>query len=218
MIRDFYMQVDCIKKRYDILWTCITSNNDPAVQARDKGIIKCLTEYLKRLEEVIKTRDEIIKAIVDAVRISKIIRNGLSTKQLDESTYKPCEGDKGCDCYSKEISYGFKTIICEWYCDFGCDIDCKSTPKATENADTTTQTPDTQLCSTTCKLSPKFEFPFCNNPYRGELDTCLKKAQNEAQQAGTALLEANRNKETLLACKEGLKKAIAEADPSVRCK
>jgi len=215
MIRDFYMQVDCIRKRYDVLWNCITSNNDPAVQARDKGIIKCLTEYLKRLEDVIKTRNDIIKAIVDAVRISKVIRYSLSTKEFKEP-YNPCEDADGCDCCSKDVYYGFKAIICEWYCDFRCDVDCKATPKTEEHAETTSTT-ETQLCSTKCKLTPKFKFPFCNNNYKTELTNCLDTAKKEADKAGQDLLKANKNKEALTACKEGLKKAIAEADPKVRC-
>ena len=224
MIRDFFMQVDCIRKRYDVLWTCITSNNDPSVQARDKGIIKCLTEYLKRLEDVIKARDEIIKAIVEAIRISKLIRYSISTKEY-KTDYKPCEGDKGCDCCSKEITYGFKAIICDWYCDFYCDVKCKPCSDNKSSQRSSDCLPPSQppspppLCSATiCELEPVFEFPFCNNPYKCDLEECLRKAEDDAQKASDCLLIANKNKEALSACKEGLKKAIAEADPKVRCK
>jgi hypothetical protein len=226
MLRDFYMQVDCIKKRYDILWICINSNNDPSLQSKDKGLLKCLTEYYKKLEEVIKTRDEIIKAIVEAVKISNLIRNGISTQDCPKD-YDPCGDKRPCkchDCQPGDIYYGFKTIICEWYCDFKCDEPCAEAtttkPAATGNANQNSQTTatTTDLCACECELEPVFEFPFCNNPYKNELEDCYEKADKEAKDAAENLMKANKSKEALLACKQSLEKAIAEADPKNRCK
>jgi hypothetical protein len=224
MLRDFYMQVDCIKKRYDALWICINSNNDPSLQIKDKGILKCLAEYYKKLEEVIKTRDDIIKAIVEAVKISNLIRNGISTQDCPKD-YDPC-GDKkpcNCDCPPDQVYYGFKTIICEWYCDFKCDQPCvpesnpkqKTTGSSVQNSQTTT---GSELCAAECELEPVFEFPFCNNPYKGELESCYITSDKEAKDAAENLMKANKSKEALWACKQSLEKAIAEVDPKNRCK
>jgi predicted nuclease with TOPRIM domain len=46
MIRDFYMQVDLIKTKYDRLQNCIKCLNNPAL-APGVGIVKCLDEYGK---------------------------------------------------------------------------------------------------------------------------------------------------------------------------
>jgi hypothetical protein len=217
MLRDFYMQVDCIKKRYDILWTCINSNNDPSLQSKDKGLLKCLTEYYKKLEEVIKTRDDIIKAIIDAVKISNLIRNSISTQDCPKD-YDPCGDKKPCNCNATngDVYYGFKTILCEWYCDFECDEPCvqASNPKAVATPIQNSPVPTgSDLCAVDCELEPVFEFPFCNNPYKNELEDCYEKAKEAAEN----LMKANKSKEALLACKQSLEKAIAEVDPKNRC-
>ena len=49
MIRDFYMQVDLIKTKYDRLMNCIKCLNNPAL-APGQGIMKCLEEYGKKLD------------------------------------------------------------------------------------------------------------------------------------------------------------------------
>jgi hypothetical protein len=223
MLRDFYMQVDCIKKRYDTLWTCINSNNDPSLQSKDKGLLKCLSEYYKKLEEVIKTRDEIIIAIVDAVKISNLIRNSISTQDCPKD-YNPC-GDKkacNCDCAPGDVYYGFKTIICEWYCDFKCDEPCGpvNNPKQQTTNNSVQNNPistNLNFCAANCELEPVFEFPFCNNPYKSELEECYKTSDTEASEAAESLMQANKSKEALWACKQSLEKAIAEVNPKNRC-
>ena len=60
MIREFFMQVDYLKTRYDELQTCITKNNDPCLEP-GKGILVCLKNYYDKLDAVIKTRNDIIK-------------------------------------------------------------------------------------------------------------------------------------------------------------
>ena len=222
MIRDFFMQVDCIKKRYDTLWICINSNNDPSLQNKDKGLLKCLTEYYKKLDEVIKTRDEIIKAIVEAVKISNLIRNSMSTQDCPKD-YDPCGDKKPCNCgTTDQVYYGFKTIICEWYCDFKCNLPCEQVrgtiQKTSDKAQQSIQSSEGDLCAAECELDPVFEFPFCNNPYRDELENCYLKAEKEARDAAESLLIANKNKEALLACKQSLEKASKEVDPKERCK
>jgi hypothetical protein len=231
MLRDFYMQVDYIKKRYDELQNCINQNNDPAL-VKDKGILKCLTDYFARLNAIIITRDELIKSIVEAVKIANLIRNSISTQDCNDE-FDPCDpNNKPCNCNETSASYyGFKTIICEWYCSFGCDEACvpcgggtgtgnpgQSSASARSEGPTTTPAEPVGLCSSECELEPGFGFPICNNPYKCELEDCYKKAEEDTKKAGEELKNANREKESLLACKQSLEKAIAEVDPSIRCK
>ena len=138
MLRDFYSQTDYLKTRYEVLQKCIDNNTNP-VLVKDQGILKCLKEYYEKLVVVIKTRDEIIKAILEAIRLSNLIRNHINTTTCEVKkcppdnssqnppSYNPCDPkNKPCDCDDKSKKfYGFKTVICEWYCAFGCDDDCK---------------------------------------------------------------------------------------------
>ena len=70
MIRDFFMQLDLIKTQYDDIQNCITNNTDPSL-VKGQGILKALDDYKAKLDIVIKLRDDIIKNIVAAVKISK---------------------------------------------------------------------------------------------------------------------------------------------------
>ncbi len=81
MIKDFYSRIDYIKKRYEELQRCITANNDPSL-VKGQGLLKCLEDYYTKVEGVIKTRDELIKMMVDAVKLANLIRNNISTKEM----------------------------------------------------------------------------------------------------------------------------------------
>lgn len=254
MLRDFYSQTDYLKSRYDVLRKCIDNNNNP-VLVKDQGILKCLNEYYDKLAAVIKTRDDIVKAIVEAIRVSNLLRNHINTTncqvkkcppngtQDNTPIYNPCAPDnKPCDCdddAGKEPYYGFKAIICEWFCAFGCNNDCgpdedpcagKDDPckeavgQPKQGAAQTKQTtppsnPQPGPCKDyVCDLEPMFGFPICRNEYKcciakryKDDDACVKQLESD-------LKEANKEKESLLACKQSLDKAIAEVDPKTRCK
>jgi hypothetical protein len=220
MIRDFYYRVDYIKKRYEELQRCIAGNNDSSL-VKGQGILKCLDDYLVKLEAVIKTRDELIKLIVEAIKLANLIRNNISTKEND-GNYKPCEPGAPCNCDSTDSHYGFKTIICEWYCSFKCDEEC--VPCAGEG------TPTQAMAKSkgggikesnppeSCELEPIFDFPICNDAYKCKVENMFKEDEQSVKDLSGQLKEANKQKESLQACKTSLEKAIAEVDPKTRCK
>lgn len=238
MIRDFYVQVDYLKTRYDELWNCINHNHDSSL-VKGKGILKCLEEYGVKLDAVIKTRDALIVFILDAIRLSELIRNGIYTKccpgKNDE--YDPCAPTTPCNCNNcnenEDTGYGFKTIICEWYCAFGCHTPCKpcnggEQPQSQQQyKQQGQQGPQKQgnggqgqedPCGCEkCELDPMFSFPICNDKYKCKVDdwyqaddACVKKLETE-------LRDKTKEKEALLACKTSLQKAILEVDPKTRC-
>ena len=247
MLRDFYSQTDRLKSRYDVLQKCIDNNNNP-VLVKDQGILKCLKEYYDKLAAVIKTRDEIIKAIVEAIRIANLLRNHINTTSCqvkkcppngtdgNTNTYNPCAPDnKPCDCNpspNKEPSYGFKTIICDWFCAFGCDCDCA--PDEDPCKETSVQQPQEANqakypppppnpkpgpCKDyVCDLEPIFGFPICKNEYKCCIKQRYESDDSCVRQLESDLKDANKQKESLLACKQSLDKAIAEVDPKIRCK
>jgi hypothetical protein len=203
MIKDFYFRVDYIKKRYEELQRCIAGNNDSSL-VKGQGILKCLDDYLVKLEAVIKTRDELIKLIVEAIKLANLIRNNISTKENDGS-FKPCEPGTPCNCDSTDSYYGFKTIICEWYCSFKCDEEC--VPCASEG--TTTQATAKSKGGggikesnppETCELEPTFDFPICNDEYKCRVETMFKADEQSVKDLSDQLKEANKQKEALQAC------------------
>jgi len=241
MIRDFYVQVDCLKKRYDDLQTCITNNHDPSL-VKGQGILKYLDEYSQKLDAVIKTRDDLIVGILEAIKIASLIRSNISTKccpSPDDKTnpYNPCNPtDELCpDCdekTGKNRYYGVKTVICEWYKEFNCKTDC--TPpdpckdcdeknKQSQDQDQQNQPPilvtdETADDKKNCCLTPYFNFPICNDNYKKLVDQWVKYDEDQVTKLGATLMEENKKKESLQACKDSLTKAIDQVDPKERCK
>ena len=231
MVRDFYIQVDRIKIRYNDLLKCVNASTDPSLANKDQGILKCLAEYAKRLEGIIATRDDLIKAIVQAIQVTVLIRNNISIRNCDEEC-DPCDPNMmPCACNEVyEPQYGLKDILCEWYRSFGCCIPCGETggggaEQTSHNRqlirsiqDNTSSEPAPCDWEPPCELAPFFTFPFCNDDYRNTVtgwytndDACVKALI-------TDLKNANKEKEALQACKQSLDKAIAEVDPKLRCK
>jgi hypothetical protein len=219
MIRDFFMQLDLIKTQYDDIQNCITNNTDPSL-VKGQGILKALDDYKTKLDIVIKLRDDIIKNIVAAIKIAKLLSNNISTKDCNDNfdpcakELKPCAGD--------DIFYGFKTVICEWYKAFACDVPCVDTG-TTDTSKTNTQ-PTTQTntilddCGDeNCELLPTFDFPICNNSYKACVKKWLAADETEYTDLTAKLQEANKQKEALTACKNSLVKAIKAVDPKARC-
>ena len=98
MIRDIFMQIDKLKTLYDSLQSCITRNNDPCL-VKGQGILKYLDDYKTKLVATVKTRDDIVKNIIDAIRIGNLIRNNISTKDCpckDDPPYDPCAETDPC--------------------------------------------------------------------------------------------------------------------------
>lgn len=228
MIRDFYYQVDKIKQKYDKLQTCINSNNDPSL-VKDKGILKCLGEYYKKLEEIIKTRDELIKLVVEAIRLAQLIRNNISTGNCpcDHDNYDPCKEKNPCNCKDPADVYGFKTIICDWYCAFHCEEgssgpcnDDEGTPeKQQKDTQQGAQQGSTPCVQETCQLKPSFELPICrNDEYKKKIAGMYDKDNQCVSSLSEDLREANKEKEGLEACKTSLQNAIKEVNPADRCK
>jgi hypothetical protein len=200
MVRDFYMQVDLIKTKFDRLMNCIKCLNNPAL-APGQGIMKCLEEYGKKLEAVIATRDELIKMLMAVIQIACRIHKNIAPE------------------------YGLTTVISEWKAAFNCDISCDDDtpcpPPAAQSKSaksTAARQDDVVSCLGACDLTPMLQFPICKDPYYQCLDDQYKTDKKKAEDLAKALLEENKKKEGLLSCKQSLESAIKEVDPKNRCK
>ena len=229
MIRDFFMQLDCLKVRYDLLQDCITKNTDPSL-VKGQGILLYLADYGTKLDAVIKTRDDIIKAAVMAVQLSNLLRNDISTREWPVAyvpcEYDPCSKDQPpCpDPNSPHTHYGFKTIICEWHKFFNCDEACidDTTPQTPNHNQQVSSgnTPAKQsggCCDDNCELET-FSFPICNNEYKYCIKERYDKDDKKVKKLAEELKEVNKEKEALQACKNSLDAAIKEVNPADRCK
>jgi hypothetical protein len=223
MIRDIYMQIDELKTMFDTLQNCITRNNDPAL-AKGQGILKYIDDYKAKLDATVKTRDDVIKNIVTAIKVATLIRNGISTRDCEEDTehhYKPCDPDNDpCGCVDDAVYYGLKAVICEWYNEFACDTECSDSEESTSqsvNKHHSGPSPHHDD-NPNCELKPDFNFPICNNKFKSDVQ---KWVDEDNATLATLLVDLNNAKEkqqSLLACKNSLDQAIKAVDPVTRCK
>lgn len=209
MVRDFYMQIDKIKTIFDKLMNCVKCLNNPAL-APGQGIMKCLEEYSKKLDVLIATRNDLIKMLMDAIKIACRINKNI------------------------EPDFGFSTVITEWRDGLHCEIPCDDTPvdcndnkgqgQKNQSKGATAQPPQQQQqqeevsCLGVCDLMPIFQFPICKDPYYACVDDQYKKDKKKADDLAKEVLEESKKKEALLACKTSLEAAIKEVDPKVICK
>lgn len=209
MVRDFYMQIDKIKTIFDRLMNCIKCLNNPAL-APGQGIMKCLEEYGKKLDVVIATRNDLIKMLMEVIKIACRINKNI------------------------EQDFGLSTVITEWKDAFNCEIPCGDTTGSSNDkgqgqkyqSKGVSQQPQQQQqqqqqetsCLGACDLEPIFNFPICNDPYYACVDEQYKKDKARAEELATEVLEESKKKEALLACKTSLEAAIKEVDPKVICK
>lgn len=200
MVRDFYMQVDLIKTKFDRLMNCIKCLNNPTLAA-GQGIMKCLEEYGKKLDIVVTTRDELIKMLMNVIKIACRINKNIAPE------------------------FGLTTVITEWKAAFNCDVPCDDTappcPPTSQKASSksiSTQQEEVVSCLGACNLDPMLQFPICKDPYYKCLDDQYKADKKTAEDLAKELLQENKKKEALLACKQSLESAIKEVDPKNKCK
>jgi hypothetical protein len=201
MVKDFYMQIDVLKTKYEELINCIRCLNDPSL-APGQGVMKCIEDYGKKLEAVIATRDVLIELLMKAIHTAFLINKNLGK------------------------DHGLYTIIEEWKVTFNCDEPCPPKPDCEPGAKsypvqhgqhghaqhTTVDTAET------CDLEPVFQFPICSDPYYDEIRDRYESDRTKANELSDQLRDLNKKKESLLACKQSLQTAIAEVDPKTRCK
>ena len=205
MIRDFYMQVDLIKQKYDQLMSCIRCLNEPAL-APGQGIMKCLEDYGKKLDTLLATRDELLKMIMTAIYMAYRINKNIA------------------------LDYGLYLIIREWENTLNCAEACHESSGSPEAAgygeqysrrkkegNSYEEEHHPQEDKKKCELTPVLEFPICNDPYYERLRKKYEDDKAGAADLSKELIDLNKRKETLLACKQSLEAAIQETNPKTRC-
>lgn len=191
MIRDIFEQLDLLLSLYNQIDNCIKCLNSSELP-EGSGIRKCLTDYQKALDAVLKTRTELLKAIMKVVRDANVLHEGI------------CSGT------------GQVAIIEEWLDILNCD------DKGSENKSPldpcSNEASGGGSAGGHCRLKPVLTLPISSDGYYLWLKD---KHQEDVQAASTEaknLVEINKKKEALAACQDSLTKAISEVNPKELCK
>ncbi|MBX2924693.1 MAG: hypothetical protein KF746_21000 [Chitinophagaceae bacterium] len=189
MIKGFYIKVDGVKTILEDLLACIQRLNNPEVNK--SGVYKSLQVYNEKLDALIKTRDEMIRLIILAIRISNLVEEELSE------------------------NFGLQMVFACWK----EKLKCKATDEKPDPcADPEGEKKCTEIPKD-CKFElPAVSFPISGSVYFKKIKklyTCHVDLSNTELSNLTIL---NKEKEELVARSESLKKAIEKTNPEQRCK
>lgn len=187
MIRDFYMQLDYLKVKYDEFINCIKCINHPSL-APGQGIRILIDDYGKKLDAALSTRGAILDLLFKAISLAF---------QLNQNI---------------EHRFGMKTIIKEWEKAFHCKEKCGEEPEHHEGEG---QKKETEFENT--DLKPHLHFPICNSRYFDFVEDQLEKKNHEVDEVNHELLEETKERDKYKAWKDGLDAVIKAVDPKTRC-
>ncbi len=194
MVRDFYEQTDLLVTLYNDIMACIKCLNSDELN-ESSGIVKCLMMFYTKLDAVIKTRNDVIKAIMAAIRLSTLLQEEICS------------------------DFGLKEIIHEWHELLACDEECGSTTSSSTSTKEQSSGKNCEDGSTgDCKLVPILTLRVCNDPYYKEIKDRYEKDKQESVTLAGELLTINKKKEALAACQSSLIAAIKETNPKDLCK
>jgi hypothetical protein len=193
MIRDLYEQIDKIISIYNEIDNCIKALNSDDLPA-DSGIRKCLKMYMERVDAVVKTRNDVLKGIMASVEQAIALHEAICSE------------------------FGLQKVVEEWHTILNCDEECK------DNSGTASAGPCADGQSTTdestgiCVLKPILTLPICNNAHYLWVNEKYQSDVGKADDLANQLIEVNKKKESLSACKNSLDTAIKEIDAQQICK
>jgi hypothetical protein len=193
MIRDFFMQIDLLKTKYDTLISCIQCINNPAL-APGQPVRKLIDDYGAKLDAVIGTRD----ALLDAFVVILGQANRLD-KNLDHQ-------------------FGLRTVLKEWKKAFHCDQHCYDKKDEQHPHPQPQQNPQMNEGQIEdIGLWPMLEFPICDSEYFKYISKIYDEEEMLVDKLNMELLEAMKKKDKFQAWKDGLDAVVKAVDPATRC-
>ena len=191
MVRDLYEQVDLILTIYNQIDACIKCINSEELP-ENSGIRKCLKIYWEKLDAVIKTRNEVIKALMKAIRDANVLHESICS------------------------DFGLIAVITEWEDILNCKEQCNGGQPPEDPCKE--QVKDHTQAVVECALIPVLTFPICNDSYYAWVKKHYEDDVKAANDLATELVAANKKKEALAACQNSLIAALKEVDPKELCK
>jgi hypothetical protein len=188
MLRDFYMQVDLLKVKYDALINCLQCINNPAL-ATGQGIRPLIDDYGKKLDAVIGTRDALFDAFIAVIGQANRIDKSLGHH------------------------FGLHTVLNEWQKAFHCEEHCYD--EHGEHHHHHNHPGEGQIED--IGLDPMLEFPICDSPYFKHISDIYDEDERLVDQLNKELLDASKKRDKYKAWKDGLDAVIKAVDPATRC-
>jgi hypothetical protein len=179
LVKDLYTRVDRLKADYDELINCINNagKSHPELGA-GSAILICLTEYGKKLQAVIDTRNNMIQSVAAAIEIAHKLQEYLC---IDE----------------RHADYSLIDILKYWKEIFNGDKAHNHGP---------------------CPFDPLLTFPIKSSDYFNTISSRLADVTNRLTGHKKELDYALDKKAGFQASRDGLTRALAEADPAIKCK
>jgi hypothetical protein len=193
MVRDLFEQIDLIVTLYNEIDACIKALNREELP-ENSGIRKCLKMYMEKVDAIVKLREELIKTLMKIIRDAKVLYAGI------------CSG------------FGIKVWVAEWLGILNCDEDCNQTNTTPVEDPCKDMVKDTNDAMKNCRLLPMLTFPLCNDNYYRWVKQKYEADVISADEVSKELVEVNKRKEGLAACKTSLTAALAAVDPKELCK
>ena len=200
MLRDFYMQIDLLKKKYDYLINCIRCRNNPGLVA-GQGIMALIEDYGAKLDIVIQTRDVLLEKIIAAISVINNIN-----KHIGHQGHR----------------FGFGFILREWKKVFNCEgrpenIDYERRRYEPPRNEYRQQPPEGEFED--IGLEPMFTFPICDSQYYKKVENRYKEDNDHFTGLSDELLREIKQRDNLKALKDGLTAVMSDpnVDPSQRC-
>lgn len=192
MIRDFYMQLDLLKRKYDALIACIQCISNPALPA-GQGIRLLIDDYGKKLDAVIGTRDALFDAFIAAIDLANRLDKNIGHQ------------------------FGLCTVLQEWKKAFHCEEHCYGGHVERPQGERRHHSVHGEGQIENIGLSPILEFPICDSDYYEEIATIYEEDNTLVDELNTELLEVSKERDKFKAWKDGLDAVIKAVDPAARC-
>lgn len=193
MVRDFYSQLDKIKVHYEKLQNCIKVL-DATILIPGKGFMKCLEYYNEKLDGVLKTKEDIVKQIMEIIKLANLVQEDVCP------------------------DFGLSCVLDRWQCTLGCkppDGDNNCGDNNDENPEPKSPCSELDL---DCIICPQFTFPIEKDKYYASIKTAWGVARDDVDKQSKYYLDLSMEKERIAACISSLKEATTLTDPKERCK
>jgi hypothetical protein len=190
MIRDFYSQLDKIKYIYESLQKCI-KEFDSSILAPGQGIMKCLEAYFDKLTTLLKTKEDLIRQMMDVVRLANMVQEDVCP------------------------SYGLSCILVKWQSLLGCNAGEAATEEAEAESELEKIPCDENYSS--CEIAHEITFPIKDDPYFKWLKCNYEYLVTKVEENAKAYLKASQEKEAIATAINSLTEAVALTNPKERC-
>lgn len=200
MIRDFYMQIDLLKKKYDYLVNCINCLKNQGLVS-GQGVMALVEDYGKKITIVLQTRDALIEAVITSISMVNNINKNI--------------GHNG-------HQFGLTTVLHEWKKAFNCERknqeendDAKRNEFGREDFHKSGREQEFEDTG----LEPDLRFPVCESKYYKKIEGRYQEDSSKYTDLSKWLLEETKERDNLKALRDGLTSVISDpnVDPSKRC-